>query len=89
MGKYITAAEIDKLASETGKKLAAQEKVQVMIALDKENPKFRCNINGCPFEFERGKMIEVPKDIAAFIETHANATVAAENLKKSLRNGKA
>ena len=77
MSKYITAAEIDKLSSETGKKLAKQPKVNVMIAQGEE-PTFRCIINGYKFEFPRGEMVKVPKDVATFIQSRVKAAVESE-----------
>lgn len=81
MANYITAAEIDNIATETGKKLAAQKKVQIMIAPGGD-PTFRCTINGYRFEFPKGEMVEVPEDVAAFIASRAQASIAAKKMRE-------
>ena len=85
---YITAAEIDKLASETGKALAEQKKVQIMIAPGGD-PTFRCTINGYKFEFPKGEMVEVPEDVATFIASRAQASIAAKKVRENLQKGQA
>lgn len=85
---YITAAEIDNLASETGKTLAAQKKVQIMIAPGGD-PTFRCTINGYKFEFPKGEMVEVPEDVATFIASRAQASIAAKKARENLQKGQA
>lgn len=85
MQKVYTMADLDKMASETGKKLAKQEKVEIMIAPGGDK-NYRCMINGYSFEFPKGKMIEVPKDVAAFIASRTEASYAAEKQKEELKN---
>lgn len=85
MANYITAAEIDNIASETGKALAAQKKVSIMIAPGGD-PTFRCTINGYKFEFPKGEMVEVPEDVAKFISDRAQASIAAKKMRDGMKN---
>ena len=86
MADYITTAQIDNIASETGKKLAAQKKIPIMIAMDGGDPTFRCKINGYSYEFPKGEVVEVPEDLATFIADRTKASVAAKKVRESLKN---
>ena len=62
---YITDKDIDKLTSETGKALAAQPKVTIMI--DRSIGEYwEGGINGHMFRIKTGEMVEVPKGYHPF-----------------------
>lgn len=64
---YITDKDIDKLTSETGKALAAQPKVTVMI--DRSiGDYWEGGINGHMFRIKTGEMVEIPEDLATLIK---------------------
>lgn len=67
---YITDKDIDKLTSETGKALAAQPKVTVMI--DRSiGDYWEGGINGHMFRIKTGEMVEIPEDLATLIKQNA------------------
>lgn len=77
---YITDKDIDKLTSETGKALAAQPKVSIMLERCAEGFKEYC-LNGHVFRIKTGEMVEVPQDLATLIKQN---TVVMEQSRKSV-----
>ena len=77
---YITDKDIDKLTSETGKALAAQPKVTIMI--DRSIGEYwEGGINGHMFRIKTGEMVEVPQDLATLIKQN---TVVMEQGRKAV-----
>ena len=67
----ITDSSLDQMANETGRQLAAQEKVRIMVPGDPLNPKDNsvpvC-INGYVYQVKRGVRVEVPEAVAQILE---------------------
>ena len=84
---YISEAEIDAAAENTGKTLAKQEKVAVMIAPTPGEKMFKCIINGYSYAFPRGEMVEVPKSVANLIADLAQDVKVSQAYVESLKKG--
>ena len=68
---YITDKDIDNLTSETGKILASQPKVAIMI--DRSiGEHWEGGINGHMFRIKTGEMVEVPQDLATLIKQNTH-----------------
>lgn len=79
--KYISESDIDKITSETGKALAAQEKVSIMIAKD-IGPYWEGGINGHMFRIKTGMVVKVPRDLAVLISQNADVLEQSEKAAK-------
>ena len=79
--KYLSAAEIDNITSETGKALAAQEKVSIMISKDR-GPYWEGGINGHMFRIQTGVVVKVPRDLATLIAQNADVLEQSEKAAK-------
>jgi len=84
--RYITNAEIDEIAKITGREMAKQKKVLLMIPVDPKEETYHCTINGYRYDIPRGKLVEVPEDLAKFIQRRTQAAVAAAEFGKSMEN---
>lgn len=84
---YISEAEIDAAAENTGKTLAKQEKVAVMIAPAPGEKMFKCIINGYSYAFPRGEMVEVPKSVANMIADLAQDVKVSQAYIETLKKG--
>lgn len=77
---YISEKEIDRLTTETGKILAAQPKVSIMI--DRSHGDYwEGGINGHMFRIKTGVVVEVPRDLATLIAQNA---AVMEQAKKAV-----
>lgn len=85
--RLITEAEMAEAERNTGKLLAGQPKVKIMIAPDEKDPVWRGSINGYRFAFPKGQMIEVPRDLAIFIEQRATMAYEQKQLEEQLKAG--
>lgn len=85
--EYVSEAEMERSEIDTGKKLAAESKVKIMIAPDPKNPTFKCSINGYRFEFPRGEVVEVPESVAALISDLAQDMKSARAYEDTIKKG--
>lgn len=64
--QYLSEAEIDNIASETGKVLAKEPKVTITIQSDGETH-WEGGVNGHFFRIRTGEPVEVPQSLATLI----------------------
>lgn len=83
--KHLTERDIDKIASETGKKLKAEPKVKIIIAEDGGNKYWEGGINGHFFRIKRGEYVEIPESLAKVIEQSARTMRQGEELVKAYK----
>lgn len=79
---YITDRDVDKIASETGKKMKKEPKVRIIIAEDGDNKFWEGGINGHFFRIKRGEPVEIPESLAVVIEQSAKTMRQSEELIK-------
>ena len=85
--QYITDSEIDRVATDTRKKLAAQPKVQIFIVPKDESDKEWSGVmNGHNFRFPKGEPVSVPEDLAKMIELNNKVIRQVAQLEKSFEN---
>ena len=83
--RLITDAEVDRASRDTGHRLAAQERVSIMIAADDGDPVWRGSINGYDYSFPKGQLVEVPHDVARLIENSAQVTYQRQLQEQKLK----
>lgn len=82
---YITDRDIDRITSETGKKLKKEHKVRIIIAEDGGNKFWEGGINGHFFRIKRGEPVEIPESLAKVIEQSARTMRQGEELVKAYK----
>ena len=66
--QYITEQQIDQIASETGRALAAEKKIRMMIpAKDKKDKFWEGGINGHTFRFPTDTEVDLPESLYTLI----------------------
>ncbi len=68
---YLTEAEIDSIASETGKMLAAEPKVTITIQPENGELYWEGGVNGHFFRIRTGEPVAVPQSLATLIAQSA------------------
>ncbi len=68
--KYMSDREIDRLSGAAGKRLAAEPKVELIIAPtdDGQNAPWEGGLNGYFFRIPRGVPVQVPESLARLIQ---------------------
>ena len=86
--KYITEGEIARITGETGKNLAKEPKVTIVIA-DEEGTglPWEGGINGYFLRIARGVPVSVPESIARLIRESEQVTVLSEKRLKAYKGG--
>lgn len=84
--KHLTERDIDKIASETGKKLKAEPKVRIIIAEDGTNKYWEGGINGHFFRIRRGESVEIPESLAKVIDQSARVIRESEKKVKEYKS---
>ena len=86
---YISDLEIDKISGETGKSLAMEEKVSVIIE-DRHGAglPWEGGINGHFLRIRRGVRVDVPKSVAELIRQNEQVTMLGAALVNAYKNGK-
>ena len=79
-------SQIDRDSMTVGEKLAAQEKVTIMIAMDDKDPNWHGKINGYSYSFPKGQLIEVPKDLATMSAQTARVSEQRRKLEKAMQS---
>ena len=92
---YITDKEIDNLRGETGRALAREEKVRLVIEPHKSglqgcgaNIPWEGGLNGHFFRIPRGVEVEIPESLAALIRQNAAVTELAGKLVSEYKRGR-
>ena len=75
--QYLSEAEIDNIASATGKALAKEPKVSIMIQPDGESY-WEGGVNGHFFRIRTGEPVEVPQSLATLIAQSAQVRYESE-----------
>ena len=69
--QYITEAEIDRIASETGKRIAKESKVTLVIQPENGEAFWEGGINGHFFRIKTDTPVAIPESLAKLIEMSA------------------
>jgi len=88
--KQVTEADLRNEVTNIRKILKAQDKVKIIIPMDPERPGerfYKGFINGCPFAYERGVLVEVPESVAKLIEDNTKAVRVAEKMEREYTTG--
>ena len=83
--QYITEAEIDNISSDTGKALAAEPKVTIVIHPESGEPYWEGGVNGHFFRIRTNESVAVPKSLARLIAQSAAVRVESEARVKAYR----
>ena len=75
--QYLSEAEIDKIASETGKALAKEPKVTITIQPEGESY-WEGGVNGHFFRIRTGEAVEIPQSLATLIAQSAQVRYESE-----------
>lgn len=84
---YISDKQIDGIAGDTGRHLASESKVQLVIAGDRANRPWEGGINGYFLRIARGVPVSVPESIARLIRESEQVTVLSEKRLKAYKGG--
>ena len=85
---YLNKNEIDKISGDTGRALAAQRKVSIVIAQSPDGAPWEGCLNGYFFRIRRGVPVEVPEAIAELIGENARVTELAKAAIREYRAGR-
>ncbi len=83
--QYITEAEIDGIASETGKALAKEPKVRIVITAENGEAYWEGGVNGHFFRIKTNESVQVPQSLAALIAQSAAVRVQSEAQTRAYR----
>ena len=84
---YITDRQIAGIAGETGKNLAAEKKVELIIAPDRAGRPWEGGINGYFLRIARGVPVKVPESVARLISESEQVTLLGEKRVREYRAG--
>jgi len=70
---YLSENELESISGETGKALAAQRKVTIVLSGAQEDAPWEGGLNGYFFRIRRGVPVEVPEAIAELIRENERA----------------
>ena len=76
--QYMTEAQIDSIATETGKALSKEEKVTVTIQPESGESHWEGGINGHFFRIRTGEPVEIPQSLATLITQSAQVRYESE-----------
>ena len=76
--QYITEAQIDSIANETGKILAKEDKTTITIQPESGESHWEGGINGHFFRIRTGEPVDVPKSLATLIAQSAQVIKMSE-----------
>ena len=82
---YLTEAEIDNIASETGKALAAEPKVVLTIQPENGESHWEGGVNGHFFRIRTGEPVAVPQSLATLIAQSAQVRLESEARVRAYR----
>ncbi|MEA4869498.1 MAG: hypothetical protein VB062_02535 [Christensenella sp.] len=82
--QYLTEAEIDNIASITGKALAKEPKVTITIQPDGESY-WEGGVNGHFFRIRTGEPVDVPQSLATLISQSAQVRYESEVRMRAYR----
>ena len=82
---YLTEAEIDNIASETGKLLAAEPKVTLTIQPENGESHWEGGVNGHFFRIRTGEPVAVPQSLATLIAQSAQVRLESEARVRAYR----
>lgn len=71
---YLNENEMERISGDTGRALAAQRKVTIIIAGALEDAPWEGGLNGYFFRIRRGAPVEVPESIAELIRENERVT---------------
>ncbi|HQQ40414.1 hypothetical protein SDC9_57359 [bioreactor metagenome] len=83
--QYITEAEIDNISSDTGKALAAEPKVTIVIHPESGEPYWEGGVNGHFFRIRTNESVAVPQSLATLIAQSAAVKVEIEARTRAFR----
>ncbi len=83
--QYITETEIDTISSATGKPLAKEPKVTIVIRPENGEEYWEGGINGHFFRIRTNESVAVPKSLAALIAQSAAVRVESEARTRAYR----
>lgn len=83
--QYMSEAEIDSIASATGKALAAEEKATITIQPENGESHWEGGVNGHFFRIRTGEPVAVPKSLATLIAQSAQVRYESEARVRAYR----
>lgn len=83
--QYMTEAEIDNIASDTGKALAAEPKVTITIQGEDGEMYWEGGVNGHFFRIRTNESVAVPKSLATLIAQSAQVRYESEARVRAYR----
>ena len=83
--QYITEAEIDHISSQTGKQLAEEQKVTIIIQPENGEAYWEGGVNGHFFRIRTNETVAVPKSLAALIAQSAAVRYESEARTRAYR----
>ena len=84
---YITEKEIDRIAGETGRQLAGEKRVELILAPEQGNEYWEGGINGYFLRIKRGEKVSVPESIARLIAESQQVSILAERRVAEYKRG--
>lgn len=85
--ELVTEAQFREAECNISRQLKDQPKIKVMIAPDEKDPVWRGWLNGYPYSFPKGELIEVPEALAAIIEQSTKMAYEQKKLEDQLVKG--
>ncbi len=85
---YLNEHELDTISGETGRALAAQKKVTIVIENTPDCAPWEGGLNGYFFRIRRGEPVEVPESIAQLIRENERVRELARGALNAYRNGR-
>jgi hypothetical protein len=76
--EYMTEAQIDGIATETGKALAKEDKVTITIQPESGESHWEGGFNGHFFRIRTGEAVEIPQSLATLIAQSAQVRYESE-----------
>ena len=83
--QYMTEAEIDSIATETGKALAAEDKATITIQPEEGESHWEGGVNGHFFRIRTGVPVSVPQSLATLIAQGAQVRYESEARVRAYR----
>lgn len=85
---YLSESELEKITGETGKALAVQKKMTIVLPGAKESAPWEGGLNGYFFRIRRGVPVEVPEAIAELICENERVTELSRGALREYRRGR-
>ena len=83
--QYITETEIDHISSQTGKLLAEEQKVTIVIQPENGEAYWEGGVNGHIFRIRTGEPVAVPQSLATLIAQSAQVRYESEARVRAYR----